>query len=384
MLSSFPSFSFLLFNLIHDMGNTTSNENSDSSKALTKIPKHLQPIKKKPTPKKSSSNSAPTQPGIIPRVKNTHHHSHNNRHHDNRCNNALGIARNDSSTSDLQFRWTQDRHRVQFYVIRWAFGSRHIVPPEIKPRLFEGIRVLDVNCGPGLWVGHPILDMAQDFVRSTFNLVDIYDLLPQQPVFNVHTRKQEPEQKYPNFTFILHNILQTKKLPFDSNQFDYAQQHITALTYKQQDWPIILKELSRVVKPGGYIQLIEIDLMPQHLGPQGELWLEQIHQVLIEKRNTEPRMACQLEKSLLDLGLVDVQSKFVSIPLGSWGLDLGNLWKQNFESFFDSAKPFLTELMEISGREYKRKVQAMLDEFNEYKPFSNIYLAWGRVPDEQQ
>lgn len=112
------------------MGNTTSNENSDSSKALTKIPKHLQPIKKKPTPKKSSSNSAPTQPGIIPRVKNTHHHSHNNRHHDNRCNNALGIARNDSSTSDLQFRWTQGRRFPNIEVIdshRLLMHTQHIV-----------------------------------------------------------------------------------------------------------------------------------------------------------------------------------------------------------------------------------------------------------------
>lgn len=101
-----------------------------------------------------------------------------------------------------------------------------------------------------------------------------------------------------------------------------------------------------------------------------------------EKRDIDVRVTSQLDQMLSDAGLLDIQTKFVSVPIGSWGLDIGNLWRQNYELFFESAQSILVELMEMSHSEYKRKVDAMMDELNEYKPFSNIHLVWGRVPGD--
>lgn len=228
--------------------------------------------------------------------------------------------------------------------------------------------------------------MAQDFEKSTFHLVDICDLLPQtsSTVIDSYTPvKLEERQEEKNFTFITHNIIQNKQLPFESNHFDFIQQNLTALTYKQEDWPLILKELLRVTKPGGYIQLIEVDLTPHHMGPRTELWLEQVRKVLVSGCHIEPRIACRLEQMLSNIGLVDIQCKFVSIPVGSWGLDIGHLWKENYEAFFESAKPFLIEMMDISSREYKKQMRIVMEELDEYKTFTNVYLIWGRVPNEQ-
>ncbi|KAG1441582.1 hypothetical protein G6F56_011413 [Rhizopus delemar] len=221
--------------------------------------------------------------------------------------------------------------------------------------------------------------MAQDFVRSTFNLVDICSLLPQHESFDFQPRMEE-QKSFDNFTFTNHNIVKNKRLPFESDHFDYVQQNLTALTYKYEDWPFILEEMSRVTKPGGYIQLIELDLIPHHLGPQGELWLDQVRQGLKENRNLEPKITLELEQLLKNIGLVDVQSKFVSVPLGSWGLDIGSLWKENYDLFFSSAKPYLTEILNISSRDYKKHVHAFMEELDEYRPFSNIHLVWGRIP----
>lgn len=128
------------------MGNSVSNEKAESARMLTRVPKHLQPIKRKQTPKKPNS-------ALSNQEKNT-------------SSETNSQVKPESSSSNIQFKWSQrqkipninnieyflpndqieqDRHRVLFYVIRWAFGSRHIVPPEIKTKLFNGISVLDIN-----------------------------------------------------------------------------------------------------------------------------------------------------------------------------------------------------------------------------------------------
>lgn len=99
-----------------------------------------------------------------------------------------------------------------------------------------------------------------------------------------------------------------------------------------------------------------------------------------EKLGIDATVGTQTKRLLSDAGFRDIQTRFVSIPIGSWGLDIGNLWKQNYESFFDSAEPFMLELMGLTVQDYKRNVKIMMDELDEYKPFSNVYHTWGCVP----
>lgn len=98
------------------------------------------------------------------------------------------------------------------------------------------------------------------------------------------------------------------------------------------------------------------------------------------KRQMEPRIARHLPDLLKTVGLIDVSSKLVSIPLGSWGLDLGELWKQNMEKFADSTAPLLSKLAGVSVSEYRRQWHSLIDEVRDKKAFSNIHAAWGRKP----
>lgn len=104
--------------------------------------------------------------------------------------------------------------------------------------------------------------MAEDFTKSKFEAVDICSLLPtDQPTSD-------------NFNLTCHNVTEAP-LPFESGTFDYVQQVMAAISYKMDDWPLVLAEMKRVTKSGGYIQLIEPDMYPQQLGPEGELWRDQ-------------------------------------------------------------------------------------------------------------
>ncbi|KAI8053161.1 uncharacterized protein B0P05DRAFT_561826 [Gilbertella persicaria] len=402
---------------------TFTNSNEFISIERRKIPRHLQPLKRKHTSKHTGATSndehvpdnqqhKKKQENVIIKHQTSSNDNVNTlipQGKNNELNEINQIFIDHSSSSPQLFRWTKgrrfqnaevmenmpyplpndqieiDRHRVQFYVIRWAFESRHITPPPIKQKLFEGIRVLNVGCGPGLRIGHPIIDMAEDFCNSTFDALDVCNLLPSSKTSPKNDTRSEyvhvtpPPERESNLRFTLHNILEGP-LPFESETFEYVQQSITILAYKIEDWPVVLNELKRVTKPGGYIQLIETELYPHQLGPKGESWRDQILDAIKSKRGNDGRITLQFERLLNNLDLEDVTVKFVSIPIGSWGLDIGNLWGQNFYAFLESAGTFLVDLMQMTNAEYKKGTQGLREELEsgEYKAFSNVYVAYGR------
>jgi SAM-dependent methyltransferase len=187
-------------------------------------------------------------------------------------------------------------------------------------------------------------------------------------------------------------------LPFPDNHFDFIKQHLVSSSFTVASWKKVMVELVRITKPGGYIQLLEIDYCTFNLGPKGRKWETQckyikynlenngsqmiciyiVLEATREKRHIEPRIACHLQDLLKAVGLVDVSSRLVSIPLGSWGQDLGVLWEQNVHNFSDSAAPVLSRLVGVSVSTYRRNWREMLEEVKDRKAFSNMHAAWGR------
>ncbi|KAL9543450.1 hypothetical protein MBANPS3_008109 [Mucor bainieri] len=381
-----------------------------------------------------------------------------------------------------------DRMRVLAFIIRWAFKGNNVAP--VQDKLQQGIQVLNVGYGPGMWPGHHIIDMALDYRNSHFTAVDVLDLLPADfedteaniasnqdghelksppslvnnmtvftpmhpnlssklqntttpvidsstldsslllsqidemessnisscitaessvmstskedddedahsdtlhvPVVRINGELKQPSAPAPcetpkkrtllhNLDFYQANVLNAK-LPFADNHFDFVKQRLATASFTLADWKRVMTELVRVTKPGGYIELLEIDYNTHNLGPNGRKWERELIEAIRLKRQMEPRLARHLPDLLKTVGLIDVSSKLVSIPLGSWGLDLGELWKQNMEKFADSTAPLLSKLAGISVNEYRRQWHNLIDEVRDKKAFSNIHAAWGRKP----
>lgn len=83
---------------------------------------------------------------------------------------------------------------------------------------------------------------------------------------------------------------------------------------------------------------------------------------------------------MTELDLDEITTRFVSVPIGSWGLDIGNLWQQNFDAFLESARPFLVEIMQLDNQQYKKNCKAMKQELKDekVKAFNNVYISYGR------
>ncbi|KAI9245266.1 hypothetical protein BY458DRAFT_485112 [Sporodiniella umbellata] len=294
-----------------------------------------------------------------------------------------------------------------------------------------------------MWIGHHMIDLALDYRQSQFVAVDVCDLLPVDfekeeelldssihistqtsthlgftpihpdlslklqtqaaPLLDSFTESllsgstttsvsledqqyKEIDSSVPSVRTLLKNLefhqinVKMEKLPFPDNHFDVVKQRLSTASLTKEHWKSILLEMIRVTKPGGYIELLEIDHSTHDLGPQGK----QLESELIEatrKLNYEPRMAIYLEDLLKAAGLVDVATKSVSIPLGEWGLDLGILWKHNLEGFAESTSPLLSRMIGLSVDEYKDRWRDFLVESEEFKPFTNTHAAWAKKPD---
>jgi ubiquinone/menaquinone biosynthesis C-methylase UbiE len=110
-------------------------------------------------------------------------------------------------------------------------------------KLKEGIKVLDSASGPGCWS----LDMAKEFPSSSFHGIDM----------TAHDFSNTAE-KLANFEFTVGNLLEG--LPFEDNTFDYIYQRLLFLGLNDEGWATVLNELLRVLKPGGYIELLEVSI----------------------------------------------------------------------------------------------------------------------------
>ncbi|CAG8514468.1 13322_t:CDS:2 [Acaulospora morrowiae] len=140
-----------------------------------------------------------------------------------------------------------DRQQLQHYCCKHIFKCNVSAP--VERMLIEGSKVLDVGCGTGIWV----LELSTEYIKSEFTGVDM------SPVF--------PTQIKPlNSTFCKANVLHG--LPFPSDEFDYVHLSFMNGCFTDDQWQnIVIPELIRVLKPGGWLELYDVDVFTYNGGP---------------------------------------------------------------------------------------------------------------------
>ncbi|RGB24537.1 S-adenosyl-L-methionine-dependent methyltransferase [Rhizophagus diaphanus] len=122
-------------------------------------------------------------------------------------------------------------HFLKGYIFQGNFSS------PIEDKIIEGgCKVLDIGCGPGTW----LLDLSNKYENSYFFGVDIKPIFPR-------------EIKPKNLEFIEADV--TNGLSFRDNEFDFTHADLMSLMFTPEQWDIVLSELIRVTKPGGYIEI---------------------------------------------------------------------------------------------------------------------------------
>ncbi|KAJ1561635.1 hypothetical protein HK405_003320 [Cladochytrium tenue] len=127
--------------------------------------------------------------------------------------------------------WRAPAARAKFYPVE---DSPYVLPYDMSeanrshlqaPLLSTGgARVLDMGCGSGSWS----MDMGRQFPTATIIAADI------------NPPAERPEKCPNNVSFVTEDV------------------RLMTLALRKESWPSAIKELVRITKPGGYVEILEI------------------------------------------------------------------------------------------------------------------------------
>src|SRR5260370_19828985 len=233
-----------------------------------------------------------------------------------------------------------NRLDFQHYLIRQAIAGNYLAP------LSQPEAILDIACGTGRWMH----EMAIQFPRAKTTGIDITPL-PNDEL------KSFPQ----NCSFQQCDIL--KGLPFAAQTFDFTHQRFLIFALPFSQWPFVIQEQLRVTRSGGWIELIDPDLLFNNRGPETTKLVNWIAQAG-EKRGLDITIGRKLGSLMQAAGLVNITVQKVPIPLGNWGGRIGDFLAKDFSGAATKLKTLVTALAPVAPHDYHRTVYALLNENN--------------------
>ncbi|CAO3589309.1 unnamed protein product [Absidia cylindrospora] len=268
----------------------------------------------------------------------------------------------------------QDAQQVQelHYLFKHVF-QRNLIAPVTDLLNSPGAQCLDIGCGiTATW----LIDMANEYPTATFTGIDILEVSPDA--------LSPPSQHLPlhiptNCHFKKIDVLQDIDLP--SGSFDHVYQRFMFTVY-QMDESIQRKfmELANLLKPGGYMELIEPDMIPKQAGPKYTLLSNALYTMV--KPVDQPLFhGPEIKQCLVSAGLDDVQTDYTSIPI-CWGGYVGKMLYEALLSLLARLGEVLWASLELEG-EYNSQIyndflDSAFDECVEYKTYLNFHWAYGK------
>ncbi|CAB4473323.1 uncharacterized protein OCT59_028092 [Rhizophagus irregularis] len=255
-----------------------------------------------------------------------------------------------------------DRLQMQHYLSRYIWQSNFSAPVhELLRNGGEDIRVLDVGCGPGTW----ILEMSSDYPQTgMFHGIDI------APIF--------PDTIKPfNATFSIQNALEG--LNFPDNHFDYVYMRFLTAAFSTEQWEtIVIPELVRVTKNGGYIEIMEWDVKIYGQGPIAKRLMDSFLSDL-RSRGINDYIVEVIPEFMEKINqLTNIEHETCVNPQGLYGGQLGKLALDNGISIFRTYKPKFSKEYNMTSDEYDKLIEDFIKEMDIYKPHNITHRFWAK------
>ncbi|KAI8081991.1 S-adenosyl-L-methionine-dependent methyltransferase [Gilbertella persicaria] len=278
---------------------------------------------------------------------------------------------NPNITNDLKSFWSYNndekeynRQLRQHFVLKHILqGNIHVPVPKDKP-----IVILDAACGAGFWT----LDMTSEFPNAKIIGLDTF----------VTEDKRMKNNNSTNIVYKYGDL--TTHLSLPNNYLDIIYQRDTTSILPHERWSFLFQEQLRVLKPGGYIELVEYDFRIRDPGPVLAL-VNEWYKVASNSVGVNPKQAKHLKELIASAGFVDIEQKTVSIPIGEWPdteveKEKGFLNKFLIKGLFKSMKSWWIHELAVSEQEYDKVFEAAMEEFSEQRCSIDWIIYTARKP----
>ncbi|KAH7102735.1 hypothetical protein BKA62DRAFT_88741 [Auriculariales sp. MPI-PUGE-AT-0066] len=150
---------------------------------------------------------------------------------------------------DTIYPMSYNRELVTFDVLDHYFLQGQLGSNTFTQFKNEPLDVLDIGCGAGTW----IIDTAKSWILTHFTGFDVnLDLQPRTDFLS-------PPDLQHRIRWVQGDFLQ--RLPFPTESFDFVRCSKIGLAVPETRWQPLLSEISRVLRPGGSLEIIEENLI---------------------------------------------------------------------------------------------------------------------------
>lgn len=227
------------------------------------------------------------------------------------------------------------RLNFQHYMFRLAFGGDYSAPIQAP------MDVLDVACGTGRWAR----DMARRFPAANVLGFDINrDLLDASLA--------EADETIPeNCRFVHGDALQ----PFDFSDavFSFVMARACSAFIPAAQWPTVVGEMARVVRPGGWIEVRDFGLVRSTNAALNALTLQFAN--LAQARSIHPGAGSFLRSYLTTAHLRDVQVRQVHLRSGvRSGTRAGQLMLADYLALMERVTPLIARAGLASAEQWQQ------------------------------
>ncbi|KAI8380338.1 S-adenosyl-L-methionine-dependent methyltransferase [Blakeslea trispora] len=248
-----------------------------------------------------------------------------------------------------------DRLHQEHFVTKELLGF-NIMTDALKFLDFQNdqLNVLDICCGPATW----LCETSLKYPNCKFIGVDMCSLWPQviRPI---------------NLSFTEANVLQG--LPYPDKSFDFIQLRFVLLAFKTSEWNFVLSEIMRVLKDGGLLQCIELDMKITTTDPIVKSFTEAFDSFCLSY-DLDASLGAKLDIMLTEKNeLQMIQSEYREIPLG-WGGPIGEAYLQIFQDMLDGLEPWLKQSLHVvEDQSYQALMQKTKHSLVQSKSFMGLY-----------
>jgi ubiquinone/menaquinone biosynthesis C-methylase UbiE len=289
------------------------------------------------------------------------------------------MSTSSSDMSGKEIRFAADTESGE--TMTWLLNFDKIINNGMGGTLAErpdlsGIKaILDLGCGPGGWV----LDVARQHPDIEVSGIDISESMIR------FAQAQATSRGYGNASFTVMDV--KKPLRFEEASFDLVNERTLYGVMGPGEWPQLLAECKRILRPGGIIRLTELE-MPETTSPAlNALWY--LHTRAFYKLgrsfSVDERhigITPVLKRLLRDAGFQDVRHQGHVMDISAGTADFEGFFR-NFVYVFELVKPFMLKIEGLTTeQEWKRLYQQMQAEMlaSDFCGLWTYVTAWGEEP----
>jgi ubiquinone/menaquinone biosynthesis C-methylase UbiE len=243
-----------------------------------------------------------------------------------------------------------------------------------RPDLSGITAILDLGCGPGGWV----LEVAREHPDIRVSGIDISRSMTQ------FAQAQATSRGYGNASFMVMDVKQP--LGFEDASFDLVNERTLFGVMAPGEWPQLLAECKRILRPGGIIRLTELE-MPVTTSPAlNELWRITARAFYEAGRSFSVDgqhigITPVLKRLLRDAGFQNVNHQGHVIDISAGTTDFEGFFR-HFVYIVELLKPFRLRARGVTEQEHDRLNQQMQAELlaSDFCGLWTYVTAWGEKP----